>query len=80
MSKAGVLPKRILKETERLKKEPVPGISCSVSPDNPRYFKIVIAGPDESPYEGGIFKVELFLPEGYPMSPPKARFMTRIYQ
>lgn len=33
----------------------------------------------QSPYEGGTFKLELFLPEEYPMSAPKVRFMTKIY-
>lgn len=33
----------------------------------------------QSPYEGGVFKLELFLPEEYPMSAPKVRFMTKIY-
>jgi ubiquitin-protein ligase len=28
---------------------------------------------------GGVFKLELFLPEEYPMSPPKVRFLTKIY-
>ena len=28
---------------------------------------------------GGVFKLELFLPEEYPMAPPKVRFLTRIY-
>lgn len=27
----------------------------------------------------GVFKLELFLPEEYPMSPPKVRFLTKIY-
>lgn len=27
----------------------------------------------------GIYKLELFLPEDYPMCPPKVRFLTRIY-
>ena len=30
-------------------------------------------------YPDGIFKLELFLPEEYPMAPPKVRFMTKIY-
>jgi len=33
----------------------------------------------KSPYEGGKFKVELFLPDEYPMAPPKVRFMTKLY-
>lgn len=40
---------------------------------------MVIAGPQDSPFEGGTFKLELFLPEEYPMAAPKVRFMTKIY-
>ncbi len=28
---------------------------------------------------GGLFKLELFLTEEYPMQPPKVRFLTKIY-
>lgn len=28
---------------------------------------------------GGIFRLELFLPDDYPMTPPKIRFLTKIY-
>eukprot|EP01098_Paradermamoeba_levis_P007765 TRINITY_DN3232_c0_g1_i1.p1 TRINITY_DN3232_c0_g1~~TRINITY_DN3232_c0_g1_i1.p1 ORF type:complete len:151 (-),score=55.97 TRINITY_DN3232_c0_g1_i1:141-593(-) len=73
------LPQRIIKETKRLMSEPAPGISATPHNDNLRYFDVLIAGPASSPYEGGVFKLELFLPEDYPMSPPKARFLTKIY-
>ncbi|KAH8965568.1 hypothetical protein BDL97_04G124500 [Sphagnum fallax] len=39
----------------------------------------MILGPSQSPYEGGVFKLELFLPEEYPMAAPKVRFLTKIY-
>jgi len=71
--------RRIQKETERLDQDPVPGISASVDPSNPRYFHIQIAGPVTTPYEGGLFALELFLPDDYPMCPPKVRFLTKIY-
>ncbi|KAK1239203.1 hypothetical protein MKX08_006264 [Trichoderma sp. CBMAI-0020] len=73
------LPKRIVKETERLMAEPVPGISAVPHEDNLRYFDVEIHGPASSPYEGGIFKLELFLPDDYPMTPPKIRFLTKIF-
>ncbi|KAH7533186.1 hypothetical protein FEM48_Zijuj04G0103500 [Ziziphus jujuba var. spinosa] len=73
------LPRRIIKETQRLLSEPAPGISASPSEDNMRYFNVMILGPSQSPYEGGVFKLELFLPEEYPMAPPKVRFLTKIY-
>ncbi|KAJ1795689.1 ubiquitin-conjugating enzyme E2 N [Coemansia sp. RSA 2399] len=71
--------KRILKEAERLKKDPVPGIDVDIVEGNIRYFHAVLAGPSQSPYEGGLFKLELYLPEEYPMAPPKVRFLTRMY-
>ncbi|TRX90044.1 hypothetical protein FHL15_009145 [Xylaria flabelliformis] len=73
------LSKRIIKETERLTSEPVPGISAVPHEDNLRYFDVEIHGPSGSPYEGGIFKLELFLTDDYPMVPPKIRFLTKIY-
>ena len=39
---------------------------------------MVIAVPQDSPFEGGTFKLELFLPEDYPMASPKVHFMTKI--
>lgn len=76
---AAQLPRRIIKETQRLLSEPAPGISASPSEDNLRYFNVMILGPNSSPYEGGVFRLELFLPEDYPMAPPKVRFLTKIY-
>ncbi|KAG0602373.1 hypothetical protein M758_10G010400 [Ceratodon purpureus] len=73
------LPRRIIKETQRLLSEPAPGISASPSEENLRYFNVMILGPSQSPYEGGVFKLELFLPEEYPMAAPKVRFLTKIY-
>ncbi|PIO10411.1 hypothetical protein AB205_0060440, partial [Aquarana catesbeiana] len=66
-------------ETQRLMAEPVPGIKAEPDDSNARYFHVVIAGPQDSPFEGGTFKLELFLPEEYPMAAPKVRFMTKIY-
>jgi ubiquitin-conjugating enzyme E2 N len=59
--------------------EPVPGITAEPHEDNLRYFDVTIEGPDQSPYEGGVFKLELFLPDDYPMIAPKVRFLTKIY-
>eukprot|EP00695_Tsukubamonas_globosa_P002193 TRINITY_DN3289_c0_g1_i1.p2 TRINITY_DN3289_c0_g1~~TRINITY_DN3289_c0_g1_i1.p2 ORF type:complete len:152 (+),score=38.04 TRINITY_DN3289_c0_g1_i1:104-559(+) len=78
MARGGVT-SRIAKEIEKLLSDPVPGISASPHEENMRYFNVAIAGPPESAYEGGIFKLELFLPEEYPMEPPKVRFLTKIY-
>lgn len=70
---------RILKEIKKLETEPIVGIYAEPEKDNPRYFKVMIAGPKDSPYEGGLFKLQLYLPEEYPMVPPKVLFMSKIY-
>ncbi|CRH00393.1 ubiquitin-conjugating enzyme E2 N, putative [Plasmodium relictum] len=73
------IPRRITKETQNLANEPPPGIIAVPVPENYRHFKILINGPEGTPYEGGTYKLELFLPEQYPMEPPKVRFLTKIY-
>ena len=73
------LPRRIVKETERILKNPIAGISAIPKPDNPRHFDISIQGPKGCCYEGGLFRLELFLPEDYPMVPPKVHFLSKIY-
>lgn len=59
--------------------DPVPGIQAVPHEDNLRYFDVKIDGPAGCPFEGGKFSLELFLPDEYPMSPPKVRFLTKIY-
>ena len=73
------IPPRIFKETQGLVRDPVVGIYAVPSETNPRHFFVKISGPGETPYEGGLFNAELFLPEEYPMIPPKVLFRTKIF-
>jgi ubiquitin-conjugating enzyme E2 N len=61
-----------------------PGISAIPHENNLRYFDVhtTMSRPYTDPGQllsGGVFKAELFLPEDYPMAPPKVRFLTKIY-
>eukprot|EP00484_Ammonia_sp_Unknown_P023920 CAMPEP_0197036890 /NCGR_PEP_ID=MMETSP1384-20130603/14251_1 /TAXON_ID=29189 /ORGANISM="Ammonia sp." /LENGTH=154 /DNA_ID=CAMNT_0042467117 /DNA_START=103 /DNA_END=567 /DNA_ORIENTATION=- len=76
--KQQTFPKRIMKEIQRFKNCP-PGIAIKAHEENLRYFDIEIKGPPDTPYEGGLFKLEMFLDNTWPMKPPKCRFLTRIY-
>jgi len=73
------MPNSIPKELERLRKDPPPGITVAPDEYNYRYFHIAITGPNGTPYEGGVFKLEMFLDQKYPMKAPKCRFITKIY-
>ena len=49
------------------------------SPFEREWLNDLIPGIALSFNKGGQFKLELFLPEEYPMAPPKVRFLTKIY-
>ena len=74
-----MLSKRIITEFQNLKREPIDGINISHKEDNLRYLFIKLNGPPGSPYEKGVFKLELFIHSKYPMEPPKIRFLTKMY-
>ena len=39
----------------------------------------VLHGPRGTPYEGGTFFVDLEFAQTYPFTPPKVKFLTRVY-
>lgn len=44
-----------------------------------RSFSILMKGPPNGPYEEGVFKFDVIVPEEYPMVPPKVTCATTIY-
>jgi ubiquitin-conjugating enzyme E2 D/E len=71
--------RRLNKELADIAKDPPAGCSCGVVNNDVYRWKAIIEGPHESPYEGGIFELDIFLPLDYPFSPPKIQFTTKIY-
>ena len=59
---------RIKKELERVQKSPIEGISIASHKDNPRHLDVVILGPQDCCFSGGQFRLEMWLPEEYPVS------------
>lgn len=77
---------RIMQRTSRLKRElmllttePPPGITCWQNSSQLDDLRAQIVGGADTPYEKGIFSLELVIPERYPFEPPKIRFLTPIY-
>ncbi|KOB70965.1 Ubiquitin-conjugating enzyme E2 E3 [Operophtera brumata] len=71
--------RRIQKELAEIKLDPPP--NCTASPDGDDLYKWVcsIEGPVGSVYEGGVFFVDMILPQSYPFDPPFVQFRTHIY-
>jgi ubiquitin-conjugating enzyme E2 D/E len=70
---------RLYKEYEDIKKNAPNNLSAGPVNDNLFEWEGVILGPTETPYEGGIFKVNIHIPINYPFNPPVFIFKTRIY-
>jgi len=71
---------RMKKELIMLQNSPPPGASCwQVENDKLGHLEAAILGPEDSSYEGGVFKIDILIPDRYPMEPPKVRFLTPIY-
>jgi peroxin-4 len=70
---------RILRELRQVQKENKDELFMAAKDDNIRSWIAVIKAPDGTPFEGHYYEVALTLPEGYPIDPPKARFLTPIF-
>ena len=47
--------------------------------DSHHYWEVMMNGPNDTPYEGGIFFLDIILPERYPFEAPQIKFTTPIY-
>ncbi|MEE6493097.1 hypothetical protein FKM82_016732 [Ascaphus truei] len=70
---------RLKRELQLLTVEPPPGVTCWQHDSQMNDLRAQVVGGSGSPYEGGIFTLEIVVPERYPFEPPKIRFLTPIY-
>jgi len=72
--------KRLHNELRELQNLPPEIVELSpVDPNNLFHWTAKIKGPVGTPYENGIFKLNIHLSEDYPFQPPKVTFQTKIF-
>merc|ERR1719463_1019401 len=55
------------------------GIHVFPSPDAINFWRVLIEGPPGSPFEGGVFALNVIIPSDYPFKPPQVTFETPVY-
>lgn len=74
--------RRMKRELEMLSRGgAAPGIAAWARDDGSRLdvLDAEIRGAADTPYEGGLFRLEVCIPAEYPLKPPRVRFVTKIY-
>ena len=70
---------RIKKKYQDLQKEKNSNVKVKLVDNDIRHWKGRIKGPIDTCYQGGIFDVDIVIPNEYPFKPPKMKFDTKIW-
>lgn len=69
----GSAEKRVQADLEEMSKHPIEGIAVIPHDNNIGIWQIFVEGTKDSPFEGGVFELEMKFPEDYPGRPRRGR-------
>mmetsp|Transcript_6094 Transcript_6094/g.15533 ORF Transcript_6094/g.15533 Transcript_6094/m.15533 type:complete len:192 (+) Transcript_6094:272-847(+) len=70
---------RLAKELREIQADVQSGVTVRVIGDSLAHMQGTILGPDETPYAGGTFHIDIQITNSYPFEPPKMRFITKVW-
>ncbi|KAA6406855.1 MAG: ubiquitin-conjugating enzyme [Lasallia pustulata] len=72
--------KRLLHELQSYTSDPNPALLhlAPVSESQILHWDAIMKGVDGSAYEGGLWRLDIRIPDNYPMAPPTIKFLTPI--
>ncbi|KAF5380739.1 hypothetical protein D9757_007152 [Collybiopsis confluens] len=71
--------RRVNKEIADCKNDKTSNITLDLVDNSPFHLKGSFPGPEDTPYQGGIFEVDILIPDAYPFQPVKMKFTTKVY-
>ncbi|KAH9480093.1 Ubiquitin-conjugating enzyme E2 1 [Psilocybe cubensis] len=71
--------RRVNKEISDCKNDKTSQIKIELFDESPFHLKGSFPGPEGTPYEGGLFEVDIVIPDSYPFQPVKMKFITKVY-
>jgi len=69
----------VLRQIGSLSEQKLDGVSMVPNNDDPADIQALIEGPEQTPYAGGMYRVKICLGAEFPLQPPRAFFLTRIF-
>ncbi|KAJ5154707.1 Ubiquitin-conjugating enzyme E2 [Penicillium coprophilum] len=72
--------KRLVKELNNYRKQGNEALLYlrPINDEDLLHWEAVLKGPEGTPYEGGLWHLDIAIPPNYPHAPPKIRFTTKI--
>ncbi|CAE7637447.1 PEX4 [Symbiodinium pilosum] len=70
---------RLYETVSSPRRNPDPDISLELAGDSFEQWRAIIKGPQDSPYEGGHFKLDIACTANYPYTAPQVSFVTKIF-
>jgi ubiquitin-conjugating enzyme (huntingtin interacting protein 2) len=70
---------RIQKELKEIERDKASGVTVQVKDSNLQHLIGLVPGPKDTPYDGGIFTIDIVLDNQYPFVPPKMKFLTKVW-